>query len=452
MNANNVQNNAASSNARLLVIILAVIVALLVDTAITRTAVFFSSDLLSSWRIIVFFIISGAYVAGQYLILRYLHLKSREIRAKQNLHLDAIYKSVTVTQYALIAILLFIILQMMINFFYSTVLLVMIATLSYSLSAVLLALLSQRFFSWFRSNRNSVVLSYGLSSALLTANIVITVVFSTVILQDKPETIMPRFAIQIPITEIGSGSFKGILNQAYLASSVASFIMLWVATALLLHHHSKKLGNIRFWIIVAVPLAYFLTQFLNLFVSVLDPLVGLDPVSISIILTLAFWFSKPAGGILFGIVFWQISKSIDNKIVKDYMIISAYALVLMFVSNQAVPIVASPTYPPFGFATISFMGLSSYLLLVGIYSSTISVSQDVKLRRSIQKFALSELKLLQSLSSAEWKERAEGQVRKIIKLNQDAMVKDTGIQSSLTEENVKKYVDEVLSEIRKKGD
>jgi len=76
----------------------------------------------------------------------------------------------------------------------------------------------------------------------------------------------------------------------------------------------------------------------------------------------------------------------------------------------------------------------------------------VKLRRSIQKFALSELKLLQSLSSAEWKERAEGQVRKIIKLNQDAMVKDTGIQSSLTEENVKKYVDEVLSEIRKKGD
>jgi hypothetical protein len=47
------------------------------------------------------------------------------------------------------------------------------------------------------------------------------------------------------------------------------------------------------------------------------------------------------------------------------------------------------------------MGLSSYLVLLGIYSSAISVAHDSELRKSIHKLAVGESKLLDSLGSAQ---------------------------------------------------
>jgi hypothetical protein len=94
----------------------------------------------------------------------------------------------------------------------------------------------------------------------------------------------------------------------------------------------------------------------------------------------------------------------SSEVVRDFMIISAYGLVLLFTSNQANILVFGP-YPPFGLATISFMGLSSYLVLVGIYYSAISVAEDSKLRQSIGHFALEEAKLLDSMAQLKWKNK-----------------------------------------------
>ena len=115
--------------------------------------------------------------------------------------------------------------------------------------------------------------------------------------------------------------------------------------------------------------------------------------------SLIFTLTNLADGILFGVSFWIEAKGIHDSVVRNYMIIYAYGLVLLFVSNQAIVLVSVP-FPPFGLATISFMGLSSYLILIGIYSA-VSVSQDVKLRKSIRKIAINESKLLDSIETAE---------------------------------------------------
>jgi hypothetical protein len=81
------------------------------------------------------------------------------------------------------------------------------------------------------------------------------------------------------------------------------------------------------------------------------------------------------------------------------MIISAYGMILLFTSNQPIGLLLVP-YPPFGLATISFMGLASYLIFVGIYSAAVSVSEDTKLRQSIRKIAINESKLLDSIGSS----------------------------------------------------
>jgi hypothetical protein len=97
------------------------------------------------------------------------------------------------------------------------------------------------------------------------------------------------------------------------------------------------------------------------------------------------------------------------------------------------------------------MGLSSYLILVGIYSSAISVSEDSKLRQSIRRFAMNESKLLDSIGSAQLEQEILRKAMPILKKQQSNIKEETGVQSSLTEEDMKQYLEEVLLEIGRKN-
>jgi hypothetical protein len=129
-------------------------------------------------------------------------------------------------------------------------------------------------------------------------------------------------------------------------------------------------------------LAYFLSQFQPLFLYSFAELRLSNPVLFGIIYNLIFSISKPAGGVLFGIAFWSVAKSLTNKTVKGYMMISAYGVMLLFTVNQPTGLILVP-YPPFGLLIISFMVLASYLIPIGVYSSAISVAQDVRLCQSL---------------------------------------------------------------------
>jgi hypothetical protein len=117
----------------------------------------------------------------------------------------------------------------------------------------------------------------------------------------------------------------------------------------------------------------------------------------------------------------------------------------LFISNQAIGLVVGP-YPPFGLITSVYIGLSSYVVLIGIYSSVLALSQDTKLRQTIKKLAWNELNLLDSISAAQIEREIISKVVKIIRDNQDLILKETGIQSSITDEDAKVYLHEVLAE------
>ena len=129
------------------------------------------------------------------------------------------------------------------------------------------------------------------------------------------------------------------------------------------------------------------------------------------------------------------------------MIISAYGFVLLFISEQAI-LLSYLAYPPFGFAAVSFMGLASYLIFRGIYSAAISVSQDSNLRQSIRNFAIKESKLLDSIGTAQMEQEIQKRVVTVTKQNKDRMEEQTGIEASLSEQEVKQYLDLVLKELK----
>ena len=94
------------------------------------------------------------------------------------------------------------------------------------------------------------------------------------------------------------------------------------------------------------------------------------------------------------------------------------------------------------------MGLSSYLLLLGVYSSAISVSEDSKLRQSIRNFAIKESRLLDSIGIAQMEQEIEKRVLALTKQNQYRMTEESGIQPSLSEEDMKEYLQQVIEEVK----
>ena len=131
-----------------------------------------------------------------------------------------------------------------------------------------------------------------------------------------------------------------------------------------------------------------------------------------------------------------------------YMVISGIGLVLLFVSNEAIIFVNEP-YPPFGFVSVLYQGLASYLVLIGIYSSAISISEDSRLRSSIRDLAMKETTLLDSIGTAQMEQQIQRRVIAFTKQNQDKLVEETGIQSTVTEEEMRQYVDQVIEEVRR---
>jgi hypothetical protein len=421
----------------------------MVDTSIGKVYVFSTTTTpsLSSLRMEIFLVIGVIYVIAQFLILEFIKNKIKEIRIKKQLYLTTLNQGVRIAQFVLSAVFVYVLIQMVVMSQYDVVMLTIATGISYTLAVVILGILALRFFSWFKSNGSYVVLSYGLSSTALAINVLLTLVNVVSNLSNVPVIAYPHAGFSTPF--FTPGSLRDILYNTYTISAISSFVFTWAATSLLLHHYSKKLGTAKYWIILAIPLAYFVTQFLPLFPELYSEFRQSDPILFSIIYTLIFSWSKSAGGILFAVAFWLMARSLKkSSIVRSYMIISAYGFVLLFTSNQAI-ILLGVSYPPFGLATTSFVGLSSYLILVGIYSSAISVSEDSKLRQSLRSFAIRESKFLESIGTAHMEQEIQKRVLEFTRRNQERMAEETGIHSSLSEEEVKEYLQQVIGEVKK---
>ena len=172
-----------------------------------------------------------------------------------------------------------------------------------------------------------------------------------------------------------------------------------------------------------------------------------DPVTISIYLGAFLSLSKPIGGLAFGAAFWNISRSVKyDKKIRAYMIISGWGIFLIFAANQAGTQIVSP-YPPFGLATVTVLNLAAYLILIGIYNSAVLVSANSDLRKSIYKHAL-ESKLLNLIGHAEFENEIQKTVGKIIE-DQPEIEMVTEIKYELDEEELKKYLEVVIKEVKK---
>lgn len=429
-------------------LLVSVIVAVLVvDISILRIAGSGGWRFGHNWQsILIFILLSSTFAIAQYFILRFVKTTSeKELRivTGNKIGLAAFRKGIGVIQYLLTAILGLVVLEIALYSYYNSIAVTAAATISYVTAFVIMALLSYYFFLWFNENRsrgNLAVLLYAISSAALAINTAIAVAMIYELSQHKPEIVRAHAA-----TVQATSASLPVFNSVYTITSTLGFVLMWGSTAIVLRSYSYKLGQAKYWFLVSIPLVYFISQFLNLFLNQLTSVMASYP----IFFTLLFVLSKPAGGILFGTAFLSIAKSSvpRESVVRDYLTLAAFGVMLFFVSSQNTA--EQMAYPPFGLVGALFVGLSSYMMFLGLYSSAISVSQDSKLRRSIRSSAVKESKLLDSIGTAQMEQELQKRVLKIVKEQSDNMTQETGVQPSLSENDMKEYLDMVVNEIKR---
>ena len=296
------------------------------------------------------------------------------------------------------------------------------------------------FLSWYRNNRSSIlVLLDGVSFvAVVIASVSLLSVWIYLFGGKLSTDVFPESKVTFPLIEKGS-NWRAVA-KTYQYSDTASFLLKWAGTALILNHYSKKLGRVTYWLLLSLPLAYFSMLLIYQF-HLYDPHEGPERLIFFGLASLNSTF----GGILFYLAFKLSSKNFrSNQAIRDYLLMAGYGFVLFFSATQAA--LVNTSYPPFGFATVScYDAIAFYLLLVGLYLSALSVSEDNELRDMIKTSALSELKFLHSIGASATDQEKEivNDVLSKAKKQQEIITNEIGIRTSLSDNDIEEYVKEI---------
>jgi len=290
-------------------------------------------------------------------------------------------------------------------------------------------------------------LMYFFSLSLILFTLILTNTIVNIHLNARPEKIREFLGGTMDVT----GGRYSYFNLLYKISSILSFLSIWLTTSILMYSAGHRfIRQVRYWVMPIALLTYFLTIYLfqEIYKPILFPLFKFDPILLSLALIMIFTLAKPIGGIMFGVAFWNISRKVSfEKALRGYMIISGYGFLLLFSTNQASSLVLTP-YPPFGVATVTILIVSSYLIMVGIYTSATLVSINSKVRNSVHQIAR-ESKLLDFIGKAEM----EKEITKIVgKVYKQTEIEEGIAKTSfnLDEQDLKNYIIEVAEELMKK--
>jgi hypothetical protein len=440
------------SDKKLLLLMSILVVTFLIDSQIGYIADFIPERLATNEGIALFIGIAVVFAIGGILTLEYVKTKTKEGRAIL-LHLHVTHIGVTIAQYVLIAIIAFVIAQILVTAQYNTVMIAAALSISYGLWIITLALLSRAFLSWLRSSRSNVTVSKrNVMVLILTLSMMAYVVNGAtglanylLMLQEQLEVVTSVDVAFFP--EFDPESLQQQVNAVYQISAAVAYVLTWIGTVMLLRPYMHRIGKIKFYAIMGSAMVYYLIQYPLFVLGIVTP-TGESDVEVmnTILITgIAGVFS----GIIFGAAFLSIARTLQKgSALREYMIIAAYGLLLFYVAGSATATQAA--YPPFGLASVSFTGLSCYLIYVGLYSSAISVSQDLALRQSIRQSVKEQSKFLDSMGTAQMEAELQTRVLRTAKKASDSMEEETGLESSMTEDDMKDYMEIVMNELKDK--
>lgn len=433
-----------------------VIFLVVVDLLMTRQIVPYNN---TSETVMFILTVVAAYGIGSWILLGFTKQAISGLMAKSRL-ISRMYWAVTVIQFCLLAILVFVIFYNISRFPVLSVYLIS------SISAlIIIGIITVKFFSWYsRGKRNVMVLFFGIATATFGFSIVedayTKLILVQVIEEKSPPGAIPQSSFLYKTVEKYHAEIEykvvnphtttlWIVPSSQLALdnelnylTVFPYLFTWLAVAALLRQYYRtiRIGKLplKFWITLSIPMALYLIGS-GLIFHAYDPY--------RFYFRILFRAGTIGSSVLFGLAFYLITRrktmevNISAEKVKDYLTISSIGVILIGISFST-----SALQQTYGVAAHSLVLLASYLFTVGLYSSAIAVSQDSSLRTSIR---ASLLELVDNIGTAQMEQEIERRVLKLAREQQDVLTEKSGIESSLTEEEMKAYLEHVIQEVKK---
>jgi hypothetical protein len=231
-----------------------------------------------------------------------------------------------------------------------------------------------------------------------------------------------------------------------------SFIAPWIATVFLTNHYASKTKT-KYCIMISLPVIYFASVYFLSFLAqihLLDQLGIQDNPLYSYVYNLFLNTVKLAGGIMFGLAFFLLSKTIMHTQLKKSIGMIGTGLVLLF-GADASSLIIMTLYPPWGIISTTFLITGSYCLIIGLDSSAFYLAADSSLRRIIAISHRKEHDILKTLGYSETQDIVTSKVKGITKLVYDEVKSDNHLYISSEPADIQNYIDEVLIEVGKKN-
>jgi hypothetical protein len=442
------QTASTLDNWKLLLLFAVVTAVILIDYEFGNIADFIPEIISSTEGITLFVGTAVIFVITSLIILAYVRHISEKSGAKF-LHLARTHKLVTIAQYTLIVIVAITVLQVLATMQYSILSLAASLTISYGLWIVTMILLARAFFTWYKSiashnesQSKILILILGLSMVVYVinggsglANSLLWLQEQNPIIASQDVAFYPDFESESLISQVGA------VNQL---SSTVAFILTWISTIILLRPYMEKIGKVKFWGIMGFALVYLISYPLYL-LGFLSPTGETDAEIMNNIILVST--ASVFAGLVFGAAFLSIARTLRRgTAIRQYLILAAYGMFIFYLAGSAT--VSQAAYPPYGLISVGFTGLSTYLIYVGLYSSAVTLSQDLTLRKTIRKSVLEQSKLLDSIATAQMEKELQTSVLTIVKKTSQEMKDDSGIEASLTEEDLRDYMGIVMNELK----
>ncbi|MDW0265587.1 MAG: hypothetical protein QN718_10830 [Nitrososphaeraceae archaeon] len=397
----------------------------------------------SSAGIILFVFISVGYILGQTILMKFMNSSSSAIKSRSIL-IATLHRAVSIVQYVLAANVILIIIQILVFSRYSIINLLSVTFISNFFTASLLVIFALSFLSWYKNKKQSIgILLYALAFLILAVSEVVSGSGSAYLLSQKDQWITPTS--EVKFSDFPDGTFFDIFFSFYRYIDYASFLLVLFASAILLYHYSKKTSNPKIVLIIALPILGYTSSILDaLHILSADTNPNLFFYYIYIALVSA------SVGILFAFSFWIVSKKLPDSPVKTFLKITACGFVLLYFSNNISVTIAA--YPPFGVNSLSLLSLSSYFVLFGLYSSALSLSQDLTLRQHLRSLAKNDNNLLSSIGTAQMEtevKRAVGELKDVADEHEKELAEKTGIETPVPESEIEDYLKQVIEEVAK---
>lgn len=434
--------NLVEKDKRVFIFSICILISIAIDSAIVKTYGYSGSRLPGIFDLICYSIFVIIFIGANYIFLK----RSRDVLYSYRDTLGKqiiLHKIMLISQFIISLVLVTIILQMLFYSYYFNNFLIIIVYLSLILSIFFSMLLIIKLVQWFRFNKNRYLLLYVLAFFLILLKSTIAIIYLVQELDNHNDLVkIQQTRSMIMKLTNANAEISNILKNSYDNLSILSYIGIWLTMSLMLKKYSTKLGKTKYWILISIPLTgFFILENISR-IPILKDLSLINPNFYGVFNIILFSIFQIILAFLFSFGIIQTSRIINIKKLSSSLIVAAIGI-MTIIGSQEIFGTFVGGYPPYGLVTISFMGLGSYMLFLGIITSSKSITTNIKIRDEIVR-NIENSNLLKDAGITQWTLEIEKHIKKISK----SFISNTK-RDELDSSELKTLINDIIEELKK---